>query len=185
MGKRSVGLALGATWILFAASAAAQTLPADRTYEGDWYVSDDTDNNTGERKVYAFQLHLKKNDPDYVTLKMRCTSGRPTFFVDWDGLAFPDQAVITVGPVAGPDAEPVEAQYVFEKSQEITEPGLRASPETSAKIVSAIGTAKYATITAHLATGSRTVGVDVAGTQAAWSRVSRHCPVKLMQRPPL
>ena len=185
MRRLAVGVSLGAAWILFAAPAVAQVLPGDRSHEGDWYVSDDTDNNAGERKVYAFQLHLKKDDPDYVTLTIRCTNGKPTFFVDWDDLAFPDQAVITIGPVAGPESEPAEAQYVFEKSEEITEPGLRASPDTSAKIVSAIGQAKYATITAHLASGSRTVGVDVAGTQAAWSRVSRHCPVRLMQRPPL
>ena len=164
---------------------AAQAQPADRTYEGDWYVSDDTDNNTGERKVYAFQTYLKRGDPDYVTLTMRCSNGKPRFFVEWEDLAFPDQAVLTIGPVANSDSEPAEERYVFEKSEDVIERGLHASPETSAKIVSAIGQAKYAIITAHLASGKRTVGMDVDGTQRAWSRVSRHCPVRIMPRPPL
>jgi hypothetical protein len=170
---------------LIVAMAIAQAPPVDRAYEGDWYVSDDTDNNTGERKVYAFQLYLKKNDPNYVTLTMRCSSGKPTLFVEWEHLAFPDQVVLTIGPVANSDSEPKEQQYVFEKSEDPIERGLRASPETSETIVSAIGEAKYATVTAHLAPGTRTIGIDVDGTQRAWSRVSRHCPVRIMTRPPL
>lgn len=185
MRKLALGACAGVAWTLSASPSSAQAVPADRTYEGKWYVSDQTDNNTGEREVYAFQIHLERDDPDYVTLTMRCTAGKPTFFIDWDNLSFPDRAVITIGPVANPDAEPVEAEYVFEKSSEVTEPGLRASPETSANIVSAIGEAKYATITAHLTSGVRTVGIEIAGTQGAWNRVSRHCPVRMMQRPPL
>ncbi|MET3472081.1 hypothetical protein ABIC78_002616 [Novosphingobium sp. 1529] len=167
------------------AAAAALAQPADTTYEGKWFVSDDTDNNTGERKVYAFRVYLKPSDPDYVTLTMRCTNGKPTFFVDWDGFAFPDETVLTIGPVNDPDAEPNEKSYVFEKSTEISESGLRASPEISASIIAALGKAKYATVTAHLASGSRTVGVEIDGTQRAWDRVSRHCPVQIMPRPPL
>jgi hypothetical protein len=172
------------------AAVLAQAAPADRadrTYEGDWYVSDDTDNNTGERNVYAFHTYLKQDDPEFVTLTMRCTEGKPTFFVDWDKGEFLDQTVLTIGPVAHPDAEPAEDQYVFGKfKDELTiDRGLRASPATSAKIITAIGQAKYMTLTAHLASGARSVGVDVDGTQRAWSRVSRHCPVRKMQRPPL
>lgn len=168
-----------------AAAAATQAQPPDRTYEGNWYVSDTTNNNTGEREVYAFQLHLKRDDPDYVTLTMRCSKGRPTFFVEWEGLAFPDQAVLTLGPVATPDSYPAEQQYVFEKSEDVIERGLRASPETSAKIVAAIGTAKYMIVTAHRESGAKSVGMDVDGTQRAWSRVSRHCPLQVMPRLPL
>lgn len=185
MRKLAIGVCLGVTSTLLASQAAAQAVPDDRTYEGKWYVSDQTDNNTGEREVYAFQIHLKQDDPDYVTLTMRCTAGEPAFFVDWDNLSFPDQAVLTIGPVPGADSEPIEARYLFEKSSEVTEPGLRASPETSANIISAIGQANYLTITAHLTSGSRTVGIEIAGTQGAWNRVSRHCPVRLMPRPPL
>jgi hypothetical protein len=164
---------------------AVQTPPADRSHEGDWYVSDTTDNNTGEREVYAFQTYLKRGDPTYVTLTMRCSSGKPTFFVDWQDVSFPDQAVLTIGPVASPDSEPAEQQYVFQKSDDPIERGMRASPETSAKIIAAIGEAKYAIITAHLSFGSPTVGIDVSGTQGAWNRVLRHCPIQKVQRPPL
>jgi hypothetical protein len=164
---------------------AAHAQLVDRSQEGDWYVSDNTDNNTGEREVYAFQLHLEQGDPEYVTLALRCSNGKPTFFVEWQDLAFPDQAVLTIGPVASPDSEPAEERYVFEKSKDVLERGLRASPETSAKIISAIAQAKYATVTAHLAYGTKTVGMDVDGTQRAWSRVSRHCPVRIMPQPPL
>lgn len=172
---------------LFALIAAATTAsqPSDRTYEGNWYVSDTTNNNTGEREVYAFQLHIKRNDPDFLTLTMRCSKGKPTFFVEWEGLAFPDQTVLTIGPVATPDSEPAEQQYVFEKSDEAIEPGLRASPETSAKIVAAIGTAKYMIVTAHRESGPKTVGIEVEGAQRAWTRVSQHCPVQIVPRPPL
>src|SRR5690242_16449540 len=98
------------------AAALTQAQPFDRAHEGDWYVSDDTDNNTGERKVYAFQMYLKRNDPDYLTLTLRCSNGKPAFFVEWQDLPFPDQAVLTIGPVATPDSEPLEERYVFEKS---------------------------------------------------------------------
>lgn len=185
MRKLVFGALLSIAWTNSGALAESEVGSADRTYEGDWYVSDDTDNNTGERKVYAFQLHFEKNDPGYLTLTMRCTNGKPTFFVDWTEISFPDEAVITIGPAASQAFPPKEDQYVFEKSEDVTESGLRASPETSARIISAIGRAKYATITAHLSSGSRTVGVEVAGTQGAWSRVSRHCPVQRMPRPPL
>jgi hypothetical protein len=167
------------------ASTVAHAGPNDRTYEGNWYVSDTTDNNTGEREVYAFQMHLERDDPDFVTLRMRCSKGQPTFFVEWEHLPFPDQTVLTLGPVANPDSEPTEQQYVFQKSEDPVENGLRASPETSAKIVAAMGQAKYLTVTAYLESGIRTVGMDVDGTQRAWSRVSRHCPVQTMPRPPL
>ena len=173
-------------WVATAAALVlAQTQPTSRAQEGDWYVSDSTDNNTGEREVYAFRLHFKQSDPNDVTLTMRCTKGKPTFFIEWENLAFPDQTVLTIGPVASPDSEPSEEKYLFEKSEDIVERDLRASPETSAKIVAAIGQAKYVVITAYLASGNRTVGVDVNGTQRAWSRVSRHCPVQIMPQPPL
>ena len=170
-----------AVWLALTALIASP----DRTYEGNWYVSDETDNNTGAREVYAFQLHVKADDPDFVTLTLRCSKGKPTFFVDWDKLTFPDQTVLTIGPVANSDSEPIEQQYVFEKSEDAIERGLRASPEISSRIVSAIGQAKYLTITAHLESGTRTVGMDVDGTERAWNRVSRHCPIALMPRPPI
>src|SRR4051812_33409677 len=84
-------------------ATAAQAQPTDRTHEGNWYVGDQTDNNTGEREVYAMQIYIKKNDPDFVTLRMRCWEGKPTFFVEWQDIAFPDQAVLTIGPVASSD----------------------------------------------------------------------------------
>lgn len=161
------------------------TSDASRAEEGDWYVVDQTDNNTGAREVYAMQLHLKRDDPDYVTVTMRCSEGQSLLFIDWNDLPFPDQAVITIGPVANPDAEPAEQNYVFEKSKEVTESGMKATAETSAKIIAAVGQSKYATVTAHLSSGTRTVGIDVNGTQRAWSRVTRHCPVQRMAQPPL
>ena len=162
---------------------AAQAQPADRTYEGDWYVSDTTNNNTGEREVYAFQLYLER--PDYVTLTMRCTGGKPAFFVDWDKQTFPEVAVLSLGGATSPHNAPKMQRYVFEKSEEATEPGLRASPETSERIVAAIGNSLFLTLTAHLTYGDRTIVTEVSGTPRAWSRVSRHCPVRIMSRPPL
>ena len=167
------------------ALAAAQAHPSPRTYEGDWYVSDDTDNNTGQRKVYAFQTHIKTDHPDYVTLTMRCSIGKPTLFVEWHDVAFPDQSVLTIASSVSPNAEPKVERYVFEKSKDFVESGLRATPEDSAKIISDIGQAKNTTITAHLTSGAKSVEMDVSGTQRAWSRVSRHCPVRTMPVPPL
>lgn len=158
----------------------AHAEPADRKYEGVWYISDSTDNNTGEREVYAFQTYIKADD--FVGLKMRCSAGKPTFFVEWEDRDFPDQTVLTI---ASTDIGAAEQQYVFEKSTDTIERGLRASTETSAKIVTALAQAKYASFTAHLATGSRLVVIEVDGTQRAWARVSRHCPIRKQPLPAL
>jgi hypothetical protein len=166
-------------------AALLQASPADRAYEGDWFVSDSTDNNTGEREVYAFIVHFARADPDYVTLTMRCSKGNPTIFVEWQDRVFPNQTVLTIGPISVPETDPAEAQYVFEKSHDSIERGLRASPETSKKIISALGDSKYTTLTAHLASGSRTITLEVDGTQRAWNRVSRHCPIQLYSLPPI
>ncbi|WP_454278059.1 hypothetical protein [Sphingomonas sp. Marseille-Q8236] len=158
----------------------------DRKYEGDWYVSDTTDNNTGEREVYAFQTHIEKDDP-YVTLSMRCVSGKPEFVVEWEDVEFPSTTALTIGPVRDADAEPVEKPYVFVKAdpKDVLQRGLHAAPETSRSIIAALGPSKYATFTAHVPSRSMTVGIKVNGTQQAWARVIRHCPVKTLQRPPL
>lgn len=146
-----------------------------RKYEGVWYITDSTDNITGQREVEAFQLYIKEQ---YVTLRMRCSDGKPTFFVEWEDQAFPDQAVLTIASAMTAEVGAGERPYVFEKSTDVIQRGLRASAETSAKIIADIGQAKYASITAHLASGSRTVGIEVDGTQGAWQRVSRHCPIR-------
>ena len=165
-------------------AAALQAASADRTYEGEWYLSDTTDNNTGEREVYAFVHHLKADDPNYVTVKLRCLQGKPTLSVEWDNLTFPDQQVITIGYYSSSGKTSVKP-YVFEKSADAVERGLRTSLEISREIVSSIGQATYLTLAAHLPAGTQTVGLDVAGTPKAWSRVSRHCPVRTLPLPPL
>lgn len=171
------------TLLILAALSAVPTKPSDPSYERDWFVSDMTDNNTGERAVWAFQTHSK--DKIYVSLTMRCSSGKPTFFVEWDDVTFPDETVLSIGPSSSLDSAAAEQPYVFEKSEDLNERGLRATPEISAKIIAAIGQSKYAAITAHLSAGTRTVGMEVDGTQEAWSRVLRHCPVQIIPRPPL
>lgn len=157
----------------------AHTEPADRKYEGVWYISDSTDNNTGEREVYAFQTYIKGDD--FVGLKMRCSAGKPLFFVEWEDRDFPDQTVLTIGSTEIGAA--AEQPYVFEKSTDTIERGLRASSETSAKIVTALAQVKHASFTAHLASGSRLVVIEVDGTQRAWARVSRHCPIRIQPLP--
>jgi hypothetical protein len=159
----------------------ATLLLAPYDYEGDWFVSDTTDNNSGERSVDAFQSVFK---PDYITLRMQCWEKKPAFFVDWDGQSFPDVTVLSIGPVKNPDAEPAGVRYVFEKSTDAVARGLRASPETSKAIVAAIGAAPYTTVTAHLPSGPKIVGFEIKGTQQAWSRVVRHCPATIMPKPP-
>lgn len=166
-------------------TTAAWAEPNDRTYEGDWYIADNTNNNTGEREVYAFQTFIEKGNPNFVTLTIRCEVDRPIFMINWADVTLPDQAVITIGPVPHADAEPEERRYVFEKGKDSYRREIAASAETSAQIVAAIGTAPYATITAATSYGSRTVGMKVAGTPGAWSRVSRHCPAPIMPLPPL
>lgn len=159
--------------------------PVDRSREGNWSIVDTTDNNTGEREVYALQFHIKPNDPDFVTLTLRCSRGRPVFLMQWSDVTLPDHVAVTIGPVRQPDAEPVEQQYLFDKSDDAIEFGFRASPETTSNIIAAIGDAKYATVSIYPSSGRRTIGVDVTGTRRAWSRVVRHCPVKILPVPPI
>ena len=167
---------------MFFAALALQLSAPDRSTEGDWHVADTTDNNTGEREVYAMQLFIDSRD--FVKLTMICKDGKPAFVVDWDDLPFPDHAVLTIDPLIDEIASPAQ-RYVFEKSKEITKRGLHASPEVSGQIVRAIGHAPSISITAHLTTGDRIVIVNTEGTQGAWARVSRHCPVRFMPLPPM
>lgn len=160
---------------------ASATSPT-RTYEGVWYVMDSTDNNTGAREVEAFQSYIKP--ANYVTLRMRCSNGKPTMFVEWADVEFPDQVVLTIGPRRDLASATNDQQYVFAKSDDPVESGLRAAPETSSAIVSAMTGAKYALVVAHLSSGRRAVDMDVDGTAGAWSRVSRHCPIRTSQPPP-
>lgn len=164
------------------AALALQPAPDDRSKEGDWHVVDTTDNNTGEREVYAMQLFIDSRD--FVKLSMICKHGKPAFVVDWDDLPFPDHAVLTIDPLVD-DISSSAQRYIFEKSKEVTERGLHASSEVSGQIVRAIGRATSVSITAHLSTGDRTVIIDTEGTQGAWTRVSRHCPVRIVPLPPM
>jgi len=175
------GLALMVAVIASIAAADAQVKATDPDFERDWFVIDSTNNNTGEREVSAFQTEI---GVDFVTLRMTCSSGKPTFFVEWDDQTFPDQTVVTFGPSADADSDSVDHQFVFAKATDVVERGLRASPETTAKIVAAIGEAGYVRVTAYPTSGVRSVGMGINGTQEAWARVSRHCPVRKMATPP-
>jgi len=175
------GLAVTVAVIALIAAAEAQVKPADPDFEGDWFVADSTNNNTGEREVSAFRTEIGE---EFVSLRMTCSSGNATFFVEWNDQTFPDQTVVTLGPSADAGSDPVDRQYVFAKATDIVEHGLRASPETSAKIVAALGDADYVRVTAYPTSGKRSVGMDIHGTQLAWARVSRHCPVRKMATPP-
>lgn len=163
---------------------AARGQVANPALEGDWYVSDTTDNNTGEREVYAFTSFFGRANGEYVTLKMRCSKGAPIVSVEWTDVSFPDQAVLSIGAVTAPDAEPAEEPYMFTRSDDAVERGLFATPAISLKIIGALGSSTSATIAAHLSPSTRIIQMPVAGTQRAWSRVARHCPVKSMPRPP-
>lgn len=175
----AASLAIGAP---FAAAGDSQLLA--REHEGKWFVSDDTDNNTGERNVYAFAWNLKPGPSDWVTLTMRCSGGKPTFFVDWHNVSFPDETVLSIYSDTGPDS-PTDTSFVFEKSEDPVESGLRASPETSAHIIAAIGASDIITVSAHLSSGNLSAVIETTGTKGAWSRVSRHCPTQKMPVPPL
>lgn len=169
---------------LLALLAASASPSPDHRYEGGWYVSDTTDNITGDREVYAFQSRIKQDDPDYVTLWMRCVGGKPTLDLEWMDVSFPDQTVLTIAPVA-PNREPAETGYIFARSKDVGLSGVRASADVSRAIVAAVGTSNYITIASHLGAGSRTIGMETKGMQAAWLRVSRHCPVRKLPTPPL
>lgn len=173
-------VALGLS-ILASVSAAAQT--ADRSREGVWYVADSTDNNTGERTVYALQLYFESDV--FVSLYLRCSKGRPTFFFDWDKVSFPDQTVLTISPLASDGTNVASESFVIEKSEEDSDGRFKATPEVSAKIVSRLGSAKQAAFTSYPSSRARTMTIEVDGTQRAWERVSRHCPVKTMPTPPM
>lgn len=177
---RALALAIVAITSIDAADTRGR--PVGPGYEGIWYVSDSTDNNSGDREVWAFQSYF--GDADYVSLRMRCTSGKPLFYVEWADQKFPDQTVVTIGASADADSDPTNRQYVFELSKDPVDWGLRASPETSAQIITAIADAGYVSVTAYPISGVRTVGMDSTGTREAWGRVTRHCPVRKMTTPP-
>lgn len=169
--------------LLFAALAQPQI--TERRYEGDWFISDTTDNISGEREVYAMRSFVKAGGTDFVSLHIRCDEGKPIFYIDWSDMVFPDQAVVTVSATVSPDDEAPDERFIFEKSTDLVNAGLRASSGTTQALIKAIGIARYAAFTVHLPSGSRTVGIDVGGTLGAWKRVSSHCPVQKMPLPPV
>lgn len=168
---------------LLLTSAASALSATDPRYEGDWYVSDMTDNITGEREVEAFSQLITQSD--FVTLRMRCSAGKPTIAIEWSDMTFPDKVAVSIAAGQSPDADPVDRTYVFTNSDDPVERGLHAAPDTSSSIVAALGISKYAAITVHGSPTPKLVTISVDGTQRAWSRVIRHCPVQIMSRPPL
>lgn len=175
-------LTLMLTGIVAVGVAHAQN-PVGPAWEGAWYVVDSTDNNTGDRDVSAFQSYI--TGLDYVSLRMQCSDGKPTLAVEWSDQKFPDQTVVTFGASADADSDPTDRQYVFEQQKGAIDRWLRPPAETAAKIVAAIGDAGYVTVTAYPTSGKRSVGMDITGMPQAWARVSRHCPVRKMARPPM
>lgn len=171
---------------LILAMAAAQAEPVDpdsRRFEGDWIVTDVTDNNTGEREVDASVMYYERGRSDLVHLRMKCVEGSPTMFLDWFDLELPDQAVVTFHAIDGAETEP--AQFVMQKSTDAIDRGLRASPEVSSQIVSLFGDASFTYVTLHLQYRNRSFRVGIEGAQDAWARVVRHCPVRTYPLPPI
>jgi len=162
--------------VFLALAALLAPEPRDPHFEGDWWVSDNIDNVTGEREVDAFQSLI--NSQNYVTLRLRCSKGRPTFFLEWEDVPFPAQTVVTFSAAPNGVGPPPQTKFILEKSNDPIERGLRATPETTEQIIKAIGSATYLLITAHLSHRDRSVGLEVSGTQAVWQRVSRHCPIR-------
>jgi hypothetical protein len=160
--------------------------PSDRGSEGDWTISDTTDNNTGVRDVYALNLYIDKSaDGDFVTVTLRCSEGKPVMFVEWVDLNLADQTVITITPDGGTDYGKPGTGYVFSKSTDVLQRGWKATPEDSARIVKSLAAADFMAVTAHKPEGKRMVVFNAAGTTGAWSRVSRHCPAPTLPKPPL
>lgn len=152
--------------------------------EGVWTISDTTDNNSGEREVWAMRVHAE--DRDYISIYLQCSGDLPTLTIDWDGMPLPDQAVFSVAPIADSDAASIPIDFVLKKeSQSLAFRGYAGSPTKSAEIVKLIGDADDVTITAHTIDGARSALIEVRGLRQAWSRVARHCPVSILPVPPV
>lgn len=167
------------------ATVTAQEQNSPRSREGDWAISDSTDNNTGEREVYAFQMYFPEHIRGYVTLSMKCVGGKPTFIINWTEITFPAQSVVTISPTTASDPTHEQYQYVMRWNDDPILQGLHASPENSARIVDRIGASSQVMVSTHLPNAARTVTIDVRGAARAWDRVRRHCPVRLLPVPPL
>lgn len=173
-------------WIFLATAALASSPIAqvDREKAGDWSMWDRTDNNVGKREVSAMNIFLEGKE--YVHFTMVCDDGHPVFVVDWENVQFPDQAVLTIGPIAKMNSDETDdRQYIFEKSTAYPTRGLRASVATSQSIIDAIGDAPFTVFTAHVPGQIHSAGIKTAGTKTAWDRVKRHCPATSMPMPPL
>lgn len=170
--------------LLFAQTTASAGAP-DRGTEGDWYVGDTTDNNTGVRKVDALNTHVE--DSEFVMVSMICRAGSPRVIIQWENATFADQAVFTIQPSRSPNDSGAGIDYVFQKitAEDHTKGGMEASREVSAQIIAGLGSTPKATIVAHLPYMNRSILLNVQGTSQAWARVARHCPEKTGPLPPL
>lgn len=113
--------------------------PSDRGKEGNWFVYEKTDNNTGERKVHASLAYVERFDADVVFVKMDCIRGEPLIQIDWYDKKAPQQAVVSIGAVQNPDDERAEKSYVFRKIDGLLGMGLMAAAEVSKEIIAHVG----------------------------------------------
>lgn len=168
---------------LILAMAAMNAAPTDRTYEGDWYVSDDTNNNTGERKVYAFSSNLGEEHKNTVFMQLKCIDSVPIVELEWWDLKLPKRTVVTFG--VGYRTEPTDHSFIFEKSPVSYEKELRASQEDSEKIIKTVGDTEFLILTVETVSGEKWARIPASGIRGAWERVVRHCPVRKYPLPPI
>lgn len=135
---------------------------------GDWSVNDITDNDTGERKVEAVNVHITKEE--YATIWMRCVGRQPMIFVEWDGLPTAKLMVFELSTPANPHRR---VRFTMERSDDVVNRGMVFSDPIS--FVEKFGHEHVVTFTAHGNYGSASLEFPMDGTAAAWARVESNC----------
>jgi len=129
-------------------------------------VSDTTDNDTGQRTVWALQIDQDLDRLSFLHLK--CIDRKPTVELELYGFNAPDWAVVTLG---GGDA--ADTPFIFERVPDRRDE-LRFHGDARI-LVNQLQEDSIRQFTVHSPLGNRSASFDMDGLTRAWQRVVAAC----------
>lgn len=128
-------------------------------------VSDTTDNNTGEREVYALQIAKDRESLGFIYL--RCDAGTPRFMLELYEAPKTEWVIVTTD---GTGDDPLNFRMSTDIYRNLVFQG------DSAGLVEKLQGVRSVSLTAHYQFRKLTYNFDTDGIASSWERVVKHCP---------